>query len=205
MQAIVKEEIPSVPGTPYAGGFYVSKFELNGELFALVVAPKAGGQRNDIEWNESSKQVEGAVSYIDGMANTEAMATAGSELAKWARELQIGGFNDWYIPSQDELELCYRYLKPTTEDNTHYMRSGINLSAVPPTRPYTKEIPVQTSAEPFRDENAEAFDERAYWSSTQCAGDESSAWAQCFSLGGFQDWGLKCYVFRARAVRKIKL
>lgn len=36
-------EIPAVPGTPFAGGFYAGRFQINGEEFALVVAPKAQG------------------------------------------------------------------------------------------------------------------------------------------------------------------
>jgi hypothetical protein len=203
MQAIVKPQLPPI-GTLIEGGFFAGAFILNGEEFGLIVAPKSEGHREDVEWNGSYKSVESALSYNDGAANTDAMAAAGSKLAEWAKNLQIGGFNDWYIPSQDELELCYRHLKPGTDENSCYGRSGINMSASPQTRPYTPTFPVQTEAELFRGEGAEAFDERAYWSSTQCAGYESLAWAQSFFYGT-QDWGHKDDDFRARAVRKIKL
>jgi hypothetical protein len=203
MQAIVKPQLPAI-GAALEGGFFAGAFILNGEEFGLIVAPKAEGHRADVEWNGSYENVEGALSYDDGAANTEAMLAAGSDLAKWVRELQIGGFNDWYLPSQDELELCYRHMKPGTDENSCYGRSGINMSASPQTRPYTPTFPVQTEAEQFRGEGAEAFDERAYWSSTQYAGDGSYAWAQHFD-NGTQDWYFKGHDFRARAVRKIKL
>jgi hypothetical protein len=141
------------------------------------------------------------------------MATAGSELAQWAKNLQIGGLNDWYLPSQDELELCYRHLKPGTDENSCYGRSGINMSASPQTRPYTPTFPVQTEAELFRGEGAEAFDERPYWSSTQYAGRGARAWAQVFFNGsqdwlakdGSRDWRAKGSDFRARAVRRVPI
>ncbi len=203
MQAIVKPQLPAI-GTQLEGGFFAGAFILNGEEFGLIIAPKAEGHREDIEWNGSSRSVEGALSYNDGAANTDAMAAEGSELAQWAKNLQIGGFSDWYLPSQDELELCYRHMKPGTDENSCYGRSGINMSATPQTRPYTPTFPVQTEVELFRGEGGEAFDERAYWSSTQFAGNESGAWAQGFDVGG-QGWDLKDDFFRARAVRKIKL
>lgn len=117
------------------------------------------------------------------------MVEAGSDLAKWARDLRICGKDGWYLPSQDELEIIYRNLKPTTETNSLYARSGINLSAVPPTRPYTDESPAQTTVEAFQEGGSEAFDDTLYWSSTQHAAYSNYAWYQNFSNGGQSDYG----------------
>ena len=46
------------------------------------------------------------------------------------------------------------------------------------------------------------FEEEAYWTSDQHAGDDDCAWTQGFSYG-YQDLWLKSYELRARAVRRI--
>lgn len=198
------EEITPIIGTAMDGGFYAGRIQIGKQVFALIVAPKAEGEKSDCAWINDYQAVPGAKSYDDGMANTAAMATAGSELAKWARDLRIGGHDDWYLPSQDELEIMYRNLKPTSETNSCYARSGINLSAVPPTRPYTPEFPVQTQAEAFQIGGEQAFEEDWYWSSTQHASSSDYAWYQGFSYG-YQLTSFKSYECRARAVRRLPI
>lgn len=196
--------IPTVPGTPLDGGFYAGRINVGGQAFALIVAPKAEGEHDDAAWNESRKTVEGAMSPADGHANTQAMAAAGSKLAQWALDLRIAEHDDWYLPAQDELEIIYRNLKPTTEENYLYARSGINLSALPPTYPYTRELPAQTAAAAFQDGGEQAFDDVWYWTSTQIAADDSYAWLQLFDNGG-QGSSHKSSEYRARAVRRLSI
>ena len=188
-------------GQPHEGGFYAGQILIAGQPYALIVAPKAAGQHKESVWNKSHKIVEGALAYDDGLANTRAMAEAGSKLGKWALGLTINGFSDWYLPSQDELEILYRNLKPTPGKNWCYARSGINLSAIEPARPYTPDLPAQTSAEPFLQGAAEAFDPDWYWSSTQHVSNESSAWLQDFGDGD-QYGSREDDTCRARAVRR---
>ena len=195
-------EIPTILGTAMGGGFYAGRIRIGDQVFALIVAPKADGEHEDAPWNDTYNAVDGAKSYFDGIANTDAMADAGSELAKWARGLRIGGHDDWYLPSQDELEIIYRNLKPTMEVNWCYARSGINLSAVEPTRPYTPDFPVQTLAEAFQKGGEQAFDPSYYWNSTQLASDSDCAWVQVFYYGG-QGINRKHDYYRARAVRRL--
>ncbi|MBS1170596.1 MAG: hypothetical protein H6R01_1514 [Burkholderiaceae bacterium] len=196
--------IPTVIGTPFAGGFYAGTVRIEGALHALIVAPKAEGQHEAARWNGSTDEVTGALSYNDGLANTKAMAADGSKLAQWALELNIGGFSDWYLPSLDELEILYRNLKPTEEKNYCWARSGINLHADEPTAPYTPDFPMQTTAKAFRSGGAEAFDPAWHWSSTQHAAHGSCAWMQDFSNGSQHD-GRKGSEYRARAVRRIAI
>ena len=197
------EEIQPIIGTSMGGGFYAGRVRVGGEVFAMIVAPKADGETS-MSWNKSSKNVQGADSYMDGAANTTAMLKAGSDLAKWANDLRIGDSDDWYIPSQDELEIIYRNLKPTTETNSLYGRSGLNASAVTPTYPYASEAPTKTTAEAFQAGGAEAFDDTWYWSSTQHADGAGYAWFQYFS-NGFQYYFNKSASGRARAVRRLKI
>lgn len=192
-------------GVPIEGGFFAGTIQLDdGTRYGLVVAPKADGQHADTLWIDEYKDAPGAQSYNDGLANTIAMADAGSALAQWARSLRIAGHDDWYIPSQDELELCYRNLKPTADQNYCSARSGTNLSAVPPTRPYTTTLPAQTTAKPFTENGNEAFDAAGYWSSTQHAAISDFAWYQSFSYGN-QDYYYTDGKLRARAVRRIPI
>ena len=194
--------IPPIIGTPMDGGFFAGRFALDdGTHYALIVAPKAAGEVIARAWIDDYKAVPGAHSYNDGMANTVAMAAAGSELAQWSRGLQIAGFADWYLPSQDELELLYRAFKPTAPANTCWARSGINLSALPPTRPYTPDFPVQTSDSGFSEGGIEAFSDNWYWSSTQHAANSDYAWFQGFD-DGFQGYEGTDDKLRARAVRR---
>jgi hypothetical protein len=192
--------IPAI-GAPVCGGFFAGRILIAGVLYGLVVAPKAEGERADVAWLDSKQRVAGADSYNDGMQNTAAMAEAGSELAQWARGLSIDGWTDWHIPSQDELEIMYRNLKPTSRSNYLYGRSGVNPSAVPPTHAYSKEVPAKTTVEAFAEGGAEAFADEWYWSSTQHAAYEDCAWYQDFD-GGYQVISLKSASLRARAVRR---
>lgn len=194
--------ITPLVGAPMGGGYYAGRILIDERVFAIIVAPRAEGQRDHAVWNRSAKAVKGAMSYFDGLVNTRAMANAGSELARWALDLRIGGHDDWYLPSQDELEIIYRNLKPTAEQNWCYARSGINLSGVKPTLPYTLDFPEQTLAGAFRSGGAEAFDPAWYWSSTQHISLPVYAWDQSF-LSGNQDFYHNTEVLRARSVRRM--
>lgn len=124
------------------------------------------------------KPIAGATSWADGKQNTIELAEAGSELAQWCLERGL------HLPSQDELEIIYRGFKPGTQQNSLYARSGINVSAVPATYPYTRNFPAQTSLEEFREGGPEAFDmDDWYWSSTRHPDDEGTAYAQDFYDG----------------------
>lgn len=194
------QELASLPhGTPLEGGFYAGLIRVLGDVFAVIAAPKADGERA-AKWGPYGKDATGACSFFDGKANTLAMAEAGSELAQWALGLSIGGFADWHIPSRDELELLYRHLKPKAEHNWRYR--GDNPSSVPVGYPYELEAPGQTAAALFREGGLEALETEWYWSSTQYSAID--AWYQSF-VDGYQYVIDKNYEGRARAVRRLKV
>lgn len=201
MDTIERSAIPALAGTPFGGGFFVERYMQGGHERALIVAPKAEGYFESI-WHKSRKDVPGALSYDDGMGNTVAMAEAGSAIAKKVLGLKIGGVDGWHIPAQDQLELCYRVLKPTTTKNYLWARSGINLSALPPTRPYLAEFPKQTLLPLFQEGGAEAFHARWHWTSTQRAHYAGWAWMQAFD-DGYQNYGVKDYSYWVCAVRSV--
>jgi hypothetical protein len=187
-------------GAPFEGGFYGGKIRIGLAIFAIVWAPKAEGEVKG-KWLDSYTDVPGATSCFDSMANTKAMAEAGSPIAKQALAATIGGHTDWCIPARDVLEMGYRHLKPTTEEN-YVHRSGDNPSSIPAGYPYTETSPAQTTVEAFKAGNTEAFYEVWYASSTQFSADH--AWGQYF-LNGNQHNDSKGYERRCRFVRLIQL
>ena len=193
------QSIPTVPGTPFEGGFYAGRIRVNDDVFALIVAPKAQGDAEPAPWGKYGSEIPGAASFFDGRANTIAMAEAGSEIARWALQLDIGGRTDWYLPSRDELELIYRNLKPTAEKN--WRSRGDNPSSVPVGYAYSPDAPAQTAAEAFREGGSEALKDGWYWSSTQYSA--YLAWYQDFG-DGYQGGSGKTNELRARAVRRFK-
>lgn len=186
------------PGTMFEGDMCLGVINVDGVAYAIYQPPKVLSEHAPTIWNESLKIVKGAMSWCDGLANTKAMAKAGSKLAQWALDGEL------YIPSMDEQELQYRLLKPSTAKNSCYARSGINLSAQPPTYPYTPDFPKQTKLKAFREGGPEAFALEWYWSSTQHAAHSGYAWMQYFGNGNQYDYH-KSYNYRARAVRRIKI
>ena len=198
------QEITPILGTSIGGGFYAGRILIEGNPFALIVSPKDEGEHKPSIWIPKYKEVPAARSYNDGLANTRAMAEAGSKLAGKILDMRINDFGDWYLPSQDELEVIYRNLKPTTNKNSCWARSGINLSTIEPPRPYTPDFPLQTLAECFQQGGAEAFEEEAYWTSTQHASYSDFAWCQGF-YDGYQDDYDTDDKLRARAVRRLSI
>jgi hypothetical protein len=190
---------PTKPGTQFQGGFYAGRFRIGQNHFALVVSPRTAGDRAPGVWSSDYTKMSGTGSFSDGLANTRAMAEAKLELAQWALGLSIDGYADWYLPSRDELEICYRHLKPTEEEN-YTWRSGENSSALPlATYAYSETEPSQTGVELLRAGGAEAFHETWYWTSTQYSAD--GAWGQRFD-DGYQGGHCKDHELRARAVRR---
>lgn len=191
-------QIPEI-GQPFNGGYYGGLIRIGGVLFAIVWAPKEHGSLHGA-WNDQATHTD-ATSYCDSMANTVAMAAAGSKLAVQALNLEINGHRDWCIPARDVLELGYRHLKPTTHTTACTFRAGDNPSSLPAGYPYTDSLQ-QTTAEHFRADGSQAFDPTWHWSSSQYSAD--CAWGQYFGNGGQSSNGKK-FQARARAVRMVQV
>ncbi|MFM0357960.1 hypothetical protein PQR12_31095 [Paraburkholderia nemoris] len=198
---LAKQEVPTVFGTPWEGGYFAGIITFGGDVFAQVVAPKADGDLDLAIWHHDYKLIAGTDSFFDGLANTQAMAEAGSAIAQQVLELRIAGFDDWHIGARDQVELLYRGFKPTTEENYVY-RSGDNPSSLPVGYPYSIHLPGQTPVELFREGGAEAFEDTRYWTSTQYSAYD--AWFQDFAGGG-QGAGYEGSKGRVRAVRRVKI
>ena len=196
----------------------------------VIVAPKASGEHAGIALKNANTALPTACQTLtEGLAATQAMRDADTSTvypaAHWARNLNIGGRADWYIPARDELELCWRNLKPTTTANyvtanrptgasfdyanngsygdtaaTH----GTNNNSSPTGAAYTASVPGQTAATAFRTGGAEAYEfgSAYYWSSSDY--NASNAWLQRWysSYPGVQNSYGKTGTGRVRAVRR---
>ncbi|MCI3945500.1 hypothetical protein K0038_02542 [Pseudomonas syringae] len=197
----LKKETPETPvlaiGQLYGGGFFSGITLEDGKRYINISA----GAAHELTgaWGKYGEKIEGPDSFTDSRANTEAMAASGSELAAKVLALDVGGFTDWAIPARDVQELQYRHLKPTTEENWQYGRSGDNPNSVPIGLLYSEELPGQTPVEAFREGGAEAFRDTWYWSSSQRSA--LNAFIQYFD-DGIQTNGDKGNEFRVRPVRR---
>lgn len=187
--------IPAI-GQQIEGGYFAGVVRVDGQRFGVVVAPKSSEFKGT--WGKCGDKID-ARHVGDGAANTKAMLDAGSDIAKQAAVLDINGHQDWYIPSRDELELMYRNLKPTDDENYASFRDGENPSSDPMGDLYTEELPAQTSVAEFQEDGAEAMNSEWYWSSTQYSAYD--AFFQDFS-DGTQRYDYKDDTLRVRAVRR---
>ena len=198
MNTIKRTDLPAF-GTAIEGGFFGGVININGEHFGVVVGPKSTELTG--QWGKYGEQSE-ATSTVDGLANTEAMAREGSEIATQVRALTTNDLTDWYIPARDELELIYRNLKPTKQENWCTFRDGDNPGSVPPGFMYTPSSPIQTECTAFQADQPEAMTGTWHWSSTQSSA--YGAFVQDFSDGNQHNLG-KDYRARVRAVRRFKV
>lgn len=114
-----RTDLPTLAGTPYGGGIYAGRYFIGDRAFALIVAPAETGELATTTWGKINR-VTGAESYVDGLANTEAMAASGSALAQWARALRIGDCDDWYIPSRLEALLAFGELQSAFQHDWYW-------------------------------------------------------------------------------------
>ncbi|MGI4815880.1 MAG: hypothetical protein ACRYGG_21440 [Janthinobacterium lividum] len=198
--ASITKDMPKV-GEAWEGGYFSGFFVFDGSIYGQATAPKSTGEHAPTVWHSKNVLIPGANSFVDGLANSQAMAKAGSKVASWAMEQSINGFSDWHIGARDQVELQYRLLKPTKEHNYAY-RHGDNPSSFPAGYPYTLHLPGQTDVELFREGGSEAFEAAAYLSSTQYSA--LDAWFQLF-VDGYQVIWSESDEARVRLVRRLKL
>lgn len=189
--------IPAI-GEAFGGGFFtgITRDPDTGKRYLNITA----GAEHELVgvWGEYGVKIEGADSFTNGRANTEAMAAAGSELAQQVLALDIGGFTDWAIPARDVQELQYRHFKPTTEVNWQYGRSGDNPNSEPVGLLHTEDSPAQTALTGFQIGGTDAFKPTWYWSSSQRSA--YSAFTMYFA-DGHQLTSGKYHELRVRPVR----
>lgn len=104
---IIENEIIELGGN-YQGGiiFYIDETGQHG-----LIAAKEDQSITDPWWNQEFLNT-GAVSLSDGKDNTkliiEAQGNTGLYAAKICNDYESGGYNDWFLPSKDQLNILYQ-------------------------------------------------------------------------------------------------
>ncbi len=220
-------EISSVEGSGTFSSWVIAA------RWKVIVAPKSGGENASVMYKNANTAAPAACwTLTSGKRATDAMIAADTAtiypLAHWAASLRtaggtgLSGYDDWYIPARDELELIWRNLKPVTNAN-HITQDrynaaaytsnankddltqqyGLNRNSDPEGAAYTASIPGQTAAAAFQSTGAEKmeFGGVYYWSSSESSA--TNAWYQNYtSYPGRQYHTNKTYGARARAVRR---
>ena len=165
-------KLPKLPalGAPAGGGFFAGVYLQGNTLRKLFVASEEG-ELVDQAYHSSFARIAGALSLEDGLANTRAMAKAGSVLAQKMLELRIGGHKDWCLGARDQAYTAWKNLKFNTAGAALLKKKG-----------------------------GGAFADAVYWTSTQSAATDVFAWVQYF-LTGYQYHWHKDHRHRGRAVR----
>lgn len=92
-------------------------------FFALILPTDPAASFEEVELGTYGTHVEGADSKSDGLANTQALAQAGSELCQKILALEIGGHRDWYLPAANEAHVMATTVPELFEDDDYYWTS----------------------------------------------------------------------------------
>ena len=208
--------IPTRIGQVHPGGHFAGVNRIRNRCYAVIISRASSERPLPVKTDNSATL--GAGSTIDGWANTQAMCDSDHPAAAYCRTLEIDGCADFYLPSKNELEICYRNLKPTLTDNITYIadwnirplhyENGTNTSSIPPGRPYSNSDPSVTLVLCFKRVSeqvrsiGEFFTKRPYHSSTELTKSISFSVTQVFDCG-FQDYTFKARnYYLVRAVRR---
>jgi hypothetical protein len=96
---------------PEQGGVYagVMRAPDGKPHYHMIVPTSPDTQTESIKWGTQNVEEADAKCDRDGLVNTLALVTSANEYpaAQWAHGLQIGAFNDFYLPSRRELRLLW--------------------------------------------------------------------------------------------------
>ena len=189
--------IPTRIGQDITGGTFTGFNRVRDRVYAIVASPASAETQRMLK--TSLNVTIGTSSICDGYSNTTAMAGYEHPAAQYCRDLKVNGCNDWYLPSANELELIYRYLKPTRNRNRLNRLPGpvwaykrlvkTNATSIPTLSKYTNTTPSQTIVIAHINNDADTSEDTDtnwhYWTSTEYLSnhDDSTSVFQRFDQG----------------------
>ena len=199
-------------GQKFEGSYFAGVIRVKNSAYLVLAAPKS--TECSVQFKTTYTSTPNTQLVNDGWANTNAMNDSAHPAAQYCRSLTVSGHADLYLPSRDELELCYRVFKLTNQDNVTYtagtfignswLGTGTNLNAIPTGAAYTSTNPTRTIVTAFQPGSVEAFAPDWYWASTASSSDTYASLIQDFSDGD-QDWNYKPNVNKVRSVRRVPI
>ncbi len=200
-------------GQKFEGGYFAGVIRVKDSAFLVLASPKSTEHKR-LRWKLQRSSTPGIRRVNDGWANTNTMNDSAHPAAQYCRSLTVGRHTDLYLPSRDELELCYRVFKPTARVNDTYdagtfpgnlrLANGANPGSIPTGAAYTETNPAQTIVTAFQTGGIEAFAPDWYWTSTESSSSTNFSLVQYFSDGD-QTWFNKTGVSRVRVVRRVPI
>ena len=156
-------------GKVYRGGAYAGLITIDGLQYRLILSPALYQESKKMTLSFFGAIAANSTSTNNGYANTVAIKALGNSTnypAAWyATSISVAGDNfydpaytDWYLPSRDEWEICYRAFKSSTEVNITGNRTsigdglpeGTNAYSIPPRGGYTATDPPVTTLTEFQ-------------------------------------------------------
>lgn len=150
-------------GDPFGGGFYAGKMKVGADTYAILVSGNAYDvvSRGDPKTTNTRDTIS-SESVNDGWTNTNNMNDATHPVYQYVRSLTINGFNDWYVPSRDEMEMIYRNMGASAQsaaisrvpngqlgDVAGIINCGDNKNSVPTTQAYNLQPKVAVGGMPI--------------------------------------------------------
>ena len=204
--------IPTRIGQKFNGVYLAGINRIGNCAYLILAAPKS--TECSVQFKTHWSGTPGTQLVNDGWANTNAMNDSAHPAAQYCRSLTVGRNTDLYLPSRDELELCYRVFKPTNRSNTTSgagafpgnlsLENGVNYNSIPTGSAYTETNPASTIVTAFQTGNVEAFAVGWYWTSTEFSSTANGSLIQNFSNGN-QNWFHKLNVYRVRGICRVPI
>lgn len=91
--------------------------------YYLIIADKTA-EVESIQWKTDQTSTAGTNSSSDGLTNTMAMNDSLHPAAQHCLNYTGGGFDDWYMPAEDELRLFSRNLNPKNPSTPDVFKTG---------------------------------------------------------------------------------
>ncbi len=196
--------IPTRIGQIVNGCMFVGINRIQTRSYAIFVSPAntviRASQKTSLTHTPNTQSV------VDGYSNTQSMFDLDHPAAYYCATLSVNGFGDFYLPSMNELNLCFNALNPGSrvdyhkDKNMNVLQLRIeNNSSIPVGSSYTLLNPLPTEMIV----NSEfKFNPRWYWSSTEVSTHNNGSLIRHF-FNGLQNRSIKTSVrYSVRAVRR---